>query len=409
MEDVKGTPRLSSYRWVVLACVCGVCFMANYMQYQVSVWGVVIMEGLGIQVAELQTLMLMPMVAAIFLAIPAGTLADRYGVKRVVAVGLTLSVLAGFLRVAMLDSFPAQMLAMLGIGFGMATLNANMPKILGIWFKHKMTFAVGVFYAVSCVAIVCAQSVSPLFGDLHTTYLVAAIALLAVCVCWYLFVRNHPAGEELPPSEPVTKYLGVAAKSKNVWLVAATYGLTLAATTGLGTIFPTIMQVSRGYDMVLSGNLAAVGTIGSFVACLIGPIWVQKRGKNKPFLIRTTLLGAVTMAMIWWVQLGPSLWTLMVVNAFLTACSGPIIEAITYQLPEIGAKYAGSAGGIVTTVGMLCSYVIPIVVTMVIGENFMALMIAYAVIFGLSAATILLLPETGWKKAPETEKGPDAE
>lgn len=403
MDASKELPKLSGYRWIVLACVCSVCFMANYMQYQVSVWGVVVMEGLGIQVAELQTLMLMPMVAAIFLAIPAGMLADRFGVKRVVAIGLTMSVIAGFLRVFFIDSFPVQMASMLGIGFGMASLNANMPKILGIWFKHTMTFAVGVFYAVSCLAIVCAQSASTLFGDLHTTYLVAAVVLLVVCICWYIFAKNHPAGEELPPAEPVIKYIGVAIKSKNVWFVALIYALTLASTTGLGTIFPTIMQVARGYDMALAGNLAAVGTIGSFFACLVGPAWVQKRGKNKPFLIWTTILGAATMALIWWVQLGPSLWVLMVVNAFLTACSGPIVEAITYQLPEIGAKYAGSAGGIVTTVGMIGSYIIPIGVAAVIGENFMAMMIAYAVIFALSAVFIILLPETGSKGAHAQE------
>lgn len=106
MEKQNEMPKLSPWRWVVLACVCGVCFMANYMQYQVSVWGVVVMEGLGIQVTLLQTLVLMPMVAAIFLAIPAGTLADRFGVKRIVEVGLTLATLAGFLRVFFVDSFP---------------------------------------------------------------------------------------------------------------------------------------------------------------------------------------------------------------------------------------------------------------------------------------------------------------
>lgn len=395
-EKIKNN--LSPYRWVVLACVCGVCFMANYMQYQVSVWGVVVMEGLGIQVAELQTLMLMPMVAAIFLAIPAGGLADRFGVKKIVCVGLSLATIAGFLRVFCLESFSVQMISMLGLGFGMACLNANMPKILGTWFKEKMTFAVGVFYAVSCVAIVCAQSVSVLFGDLYTTYMVAAIALLVVCVCWFVFAKNHPVGERVPESEPITKYLGTVVKNKNVWLIAATYALTMASTTGLGTIFPTILQVARGYSMELAGALSAVGTIGSFFACIVGPIYVQKRGKNKPFLIITTLVGAVTMAAIWWVQLGASLWAIMIVNAFLTACSGPIIESMVFQLPDVGSKYAGSAGGIVTTVGLASSYVIPIVVSAVLGENFMVLMMVYAAVFALSALTIAFLPETGWKK-----------
>ena len=229
MEETK---KLSSYRWVILACVCGICFMANYMQYQVSAWGVVVMEGLGIEVDDLTTLMLMPMLIAVFLAIPAGGLADRFGVKRVVAVGLTVSVIAGFVRTFMIDSFPAQMVSMLGLGAGISMLNANMPKILGIWFKEKMTVAVGLFYATSCVAIVLAQSVSTLFPSLFMSYLVAAIVLTVVCICWICLVRNVPEGETLPPAEPITKYLGRAAKSKNVWFIALIYGLTLASTGG---------------------------------------------------------------------------------------------------------------------------------------------------------------------------------
>ena len=394
MEETK---KLSSYRWVILACVCGICFMANHMQYQVSAWGVVVMEGLGIEVDDLTTLMLMPMLIAVFLAIPAGGLADRFGVKRVVAVGLTVSVIAGFVRTFMIDSFPAQMVSMLGLGAGISMLNANMPKILGIWFKEKMTVAVGLFYATSCVAIVLAQSVSTLFPSLFMSYLVAAIVLTVVCICWICLVRNVPEGETLPPAEPITKYLGRAAKSKNVWFIALIYGLTLASTGGYAMILPSAFELAKGYETTLSGSLAAIITVGSFFACLIGPAWVQKRGKNKPFLIVTTIIGAAFMVVCWFVELSPALWVLLVLNGFFSACSGPIVEAMTAQLPDIGTKYAGSAGGIVTTVGIAFSYFLPIAVTKVIGDDFTTLLIVYSAIFLLSLVFIFLLPETGIK------------
>lgn len=40
--------KLSGYRWMILFVVCLICFMANFMQYQVSAWGVVVMTTLGI-------------------------------------------------------------------------------------------------------------------------------------------------------------------------------------------------------------------------------------------------------------------------------------------------------------------------------------------------------------------------
>ena len=108
--------KLSGYRWVVLLTVCLICFMANFMQYQVSAWGVVVMDTLGVDVAGLTNLMLMPMLTAVFLSIPAGSLADRYGVKIVVSVGLILSVIGGFIRFFMIANFAAQLVAMFLIG-----------------------------------------------------------------------------------------------------------------------------------------------------------------------------------------------------------------------------------------------------------------------------------------------------
>lgn len=69
--------KLSGYRWMILFVVCLICFMANFMQYQVSAWGVVVMTTLGIDAGGLTNLMLMPMLTAVFLSIPAGSLADR--------------------------------------------------------------------------------------------------------------------------------------------------------------------------------------------------------------------------------------------------------------------------------------------------------------------------------------------
>ena len=125
------TSTLSPYRWTILIIVCAICFMANFMQYQVSAWGVTVMDMMQTDVAGLTNLMLMPMLTAVFLSIPSGSLADKFGVKRVVSVALTISVAGGFLRSFTLGSVPAQTVAMFLIGFGIAALNANLAKVPG--------------------------------------------------------------------------------------------------------------------------------------------------------------------------------------------------------------------------------------------------------------------------------------
>ena len=387
--------KLSGYRWMILLVVCLICFMANFMQYQVSAWGVVVMETLGTDAGGLTNLILMPMLTAVFLSIPAGSLADRFGVKLIVSIGMVLSVIGGFLRYFMLDSFTMQIVSMFMIGFGIAALNANLAKVLGSWFKEQTSFAVGVFYAASCVSIVVAQAFSTYLPSLDVSYLIAAIAEAVTAVLWIIFMRNVPAGEPMPEPEPVVKYLKIAAKSRSVWCIALAYGLTLASTTAYASILPSALELARGVDTTTAGTMAAVITAGSFFACFAGPAAALKLGKNKPFLIVTTIVAAAVMAANWFLPVGVAMWVVLVVNGFMTALSGPIIQAMTPDLPEIGAKYAGSAGGIIGTVGLLCSYFVPVIVSSLTGDNWTMNFTIESILFLASVLPIMLLPETG--------------
>lgn len=388
---------LPPYRWVVLFIVCAICFMANFMQYQVSAWGVTVMEMMQTDVAGLTNLMLMPMLTAVFLSIPSGSLADKFGVKRVVAVALVASVAGGFLRCFTLGSIPAQAVAMFLIGFGIAALNANLAKILGTWFQEQTSLAMGFFYAASCVAIVVAQVCSTLMGTLFVSYLVAAVLMAVAAVLWIIFARNVPAGEALPEPEPIVQYLKIAGKSKNVWFIALAYGLTLASTTAYCSILPSALELGRGVDTILAGSLAAVITVGSFFACFAGPAMALRLGKNKPFLVVTTFIGAFVMFISWFIPMGVGLWTILVLNGFFSALSGPIIQAMTPEIKEIGIKYAGSAGGIIGTVGLLCSYFIPLGVSFIAGDNWTLNLSLESALFLLSVVFIIALPETGVK------------
>ena len=391
------TKKLSNYRWAVLLVVCLICFMGNYMQYQISAWGVEVMDINQIDVAGLTSMMLLPMLAGVFLSIPAGMLADKFGVKNVVVAGLAVAVIGGFVRTFMIGVYPAQMAAMFMLGFGIASLNANMTKIFGVWFKQQTSLAVGVYYASSCLAIVLAQACSTLFGTMYLSFLVAAIALAVVAVLWVLLMRDLPAGEEAPESEPITRYLGVAAKNRSVWLIAIAYGLTLGTTTQFASILPSALELGMGIETQTAGTMASVITIGSFAACFAAPAWVMWRGKNKPFLIWSTVVGAAVMAVNWFVPLGPAMWVVLILNGFFSALSGPVIEAMIPLLPGIGTKYAGSAGGINSTVGVLISYFLPIGIAAACGEDWVLNLTVCAILFCASLIPILFLPETGKK------------
>lgn len=388
--------KLPSYRWVILTIVSLLCFIANYIQFQVSALATEIMPQLHITTAEFSSLLMAPMLVAVVLSIPAGSLGDKFGSKKVISVGCVLSVIGAFGRF-IAANFWMMMIMLLLCGIFISLLNANLIKVLGTWFKQDTDSAMGVFYAASCLGITLAQITSSWFPSVNAAYLFSSVSLLILTICWMMFVRDTPKGESLPPAEPTAKYLKVAIKSKNTWIVSICAGLGIASTTAYAGFLPQALTLGQGITNKTAGVMSAVVTIGSFFGSLIGPAWCNKLGRYKMFLTVTTLIGAIVMYFTWYTPAGFFLWAMLVINGFFTAISGPIVQAMPIQFPEIGEKYAGSAGGIVGTVSMLISYIIPILVSKIAGNDYAKNLGIESLVFGLSVICILALPEIGQK------------
>lgn len=401
MEKAK----LSAYRWMILFVVCLVCILANYMQYQVSALAVQLMPMFSIDEAGFSMLLLMPMLTAVFMSIPMGTLGDKVGPKKVVGVCMIVAVAGGFLR-TFGDSFILQLISMFMLGAGISALNANLVKIFSAWFMEKTQIAMGFFFGSAGVGVILAQMVAPLFGSVFMSYFTAAIALTVVTVLWFLLVKNAPAGmpQVATSGESPLKYFSVAAKSRNVWLVGLSYGFSLAACTAFAGFVPQALILSCGVDPVTAGLIASCAAFGSIIGSLIGPAICNRLGKWKPYLVVTIVIGTLLMVYFWYgvIMSGtipslPFLMVVMVLSGAFGAINGPIVQAMPYALPDIRGKYAGSAGGLVSTIGLLCSYFIPVAVSaMAVGSYVLNLGIE-SLIFLASAVFILLIPELGPK------------
>ena len=397
-------PKLSSYRWVILVLVCLVCFLSNFMQYQVSALAVYIMPMFSIDEAGFSMLMLMPMLTAVFLSIPMGMLGDRIGPKKVVASCMVVAIWGGFLR-TFGSGFPAQMLSMFMLGAGISALNANLIKIFGTWFKNKAQLAMGFFYASSSLGVVAANIIAPMIGDVFSNYLASAIALTIVGALWLAALRDAPKGEALAISEGGSwAAFKVAAKSKNVWLIGLNYGLCLAAVTAFASLTPQVLVLQCGLDPVTAGTIASAAAIGSLLGELIGGGIGIKLGKWRPFIVVTVLIGALLMTYFWAGVVMPGkvpsvglLIGIQVLAGAFGALKGPLVQAMPYALPEIRGKYAGSAGGIIGTIGLLCSYAIPVSVSAITVGNYTMNLALETLIFALSCIFILMVPELGPK------------
>lgn len=390
-----GENKLPAYRWVILVLVSCVAFMGNYSQFQVSIYAVTLMEDMGIDLAGFNMLLMMPMLAGAITSIPLGSLGDRYGAKRIVGVLSVVAAIGAFLRAFSMGSFEMQLAATFLMSLSICSMAACLLKIYSVWFQEKTDFAMGVFFATACLGIVVAQACGPLFPSVYSAYLSTAVVMAVLAVLWNIFVKDRPEGIEPPPPEPVIDYLKVAAKSKNVWLIAVAVGFGLASTTAYAGIAPQMLELEKGVTMQMAGIMAAVLTLGSSLGSLIGPAIVGRAGKTKYLIICLTVFGAICMFANWYMPMGVMMWIGLILNGTATAFVGPVLQAMPYQLPEIRAKYAGSAGGLVSAVSLLMTFFLPVIIASVAGDSMELNLGLNSVCYLAAVACILLLPELG--------------
>lgn len=289
----------SGYRWLILLLTCGLCFLGNFMQYQVAAYATVIMPQMNIDPVGFSSLFLAPMLAAVFFSLPFGSLGDRLGPKVVILGGFCVSLVGGAIRIFTLSNYPAQLVSMFCIGVGMAALTANNAKTLGLWFADKTDVAMGIYYAATCFGIAAAQASSAFMSSVLMGYTVAEALLVVLTIFWGLFGKNVQHDSLIPDDVEHDQALLTAFRSRNVWLCAICAAFSLAATTAFSGVLPQALELVRGTDASTAGEMAALTTAAGIIGCLIAPMLYGKCRLARPYLVIVGLLGSISIAVAW--------------------------------------------------------------------------------------------------------------
>lgn len=349
------------------------------------------MPMLEINSVGFSTMFLVPMLAAVFFGIPFGLAGDKFGPKRVVATCFAIACVGGLLRIITLYSYPLQLASLFLIGIGMAALSTNVVKTIALWFGSKTDTAVGVYYAVSCLGIVVSQAVGELYDSVRQAYVIAEIALVAVTALWVIVDKNLPNGMNPPTEKPALNTFLVAAKNTNVWLIALAVGLTLSSSTAFAGLLPQALESGKGMSGFAAGNMAASVTIASIFGCIVGPALCAHFKSFKPYLMIISIVVSAAMLSVWYVEGNASLHFVLAASGFLSAMTGPILQAMPVMMKGIGSRFAGSASGIIGTVSLAMSFLLPILISALSNENYEINLIMQAVCFAISIIPIAML------------------
>lgn len=400
--------KIKKYAWIVLVIACLANFAPNYAQYQLSPFAPQLMEAFAMSPTQFSSIFTAVMIPAIVLSLAAGILADRFGLKIVIGIGLIISAVGATLRI-FAGGYMNFIVFMFLIGVGATLLNANSAKIIGSYFpREKNVSMMSVYQSSATLAMAVAMGTTSLLQTTNTAFIVAAVLSMVVALLWILFVKNpekNPLENKTSmPQTSVTKGLKIVAKNKVVWLTAfCLMGLTACA-TGMNAFLPTALS-QRGIDAVQAGMISAFMTIGNFVGCLLVPFIAGRIGKNKPVLIVCSFIGTLGAAFAWSAPQGLLLMTGLLLTGGAISGMIPLLMPIPVQLKEIGPAYGGTAGGFVCTIQLLGTVVIPsYIIAPITGANMSLYYMLCGLCVAMSLILVFFLPDFGTKAVTRNVK-----
>jgi len=129
---------------------------------------------------------------------------------------------------------------------------------------------------------------------------------------------------------------------RNVQIILLMGLLTFAAGHGFGNWLPRILE-SGGLSPSMAGIAASLPTWVGIPTIIIVPRVISPHFRGR-FIAIASLICTVALLIISQVSGAPLIITL-IIYGMATCCIFPFLVLILMELPEVGAKYMGSAGG----------------------------------------------------------------
>ncbi|NQT31463.1 MAG: MFS transporter [Deltaproteobacteria bacterium] len=302
--------------------------------------------------------------AAFFVVLIGGLLADRYWARRVIGIACLMAGLFGAMR-GLSGDFISLAVTTFFFGLFLWIIPASILKTTATWFYGRNfviangVVAAGMGVGFTVGSMISATVLSPLLGGWENVlFLYGAISII-IGLLWFITVRE-PEGPGSAGSEggvPFRQSISRVFRSKSIWLIGLTLLGYTACIQGMTGYFPTYLRNLGWTTAGADGTLAiftGVSTLGVIPLTLLAQRFSLRKAIIFPILFITAvgvaLLPLVGSAMV---------WVLMILIGVARDGFMAICLTMGMETKEIGVVYAGTAVGLVQTIFNLGSSIAP--------------------------------------------------
>lgn len=321
---------------------------------------------LGLSLTAIGVVWGMDPLAGVFIGLPGGLLADRFGVRRTITVVCILAGIFGAAR-GLSFNFITMSLSMFLFGLMAATMPTIVPKVTAQWFKGKelgVTNALlNVLWSIGAMisTMTSATLFSPLLGGWRRVMFLYGLPCVLLGILWFFTGREPEEHEKDKKGGMDTETLKASLQ----------HVLSIRDIRYLGLVLLTLWGSSMGLIGYLPLYLRNIGwtpiradsaiTLLSGISC-IGAVPVvllsERTGSRKSVLIISVIFMMISLFLLPFFS-GPAVWFLLVLNGLMRTGAFALINVIVIEMKEVGTRYAGTAIGLVSSFGMMGAFAAP--------------------------------------------------
>jgi MFS transporter, NNP family, nitrate/nitrite transporter len=319
---------------------------------------------LSLSAVSIGTIWGMDPLAGIFVGLPSGLLADRFGVRRTLTVICILAGIFSALR-GFSGNFVSMAATMFLFGLMAAMTPAVVPKVTALWFDRKqlgltnalitVSWAVGSMFATMTSATL----LSPWLGGWSKVLFVLGAPGVVIGLLWWFTGRDNSKNEALAdvPRVPFREAISNVVRIKEVWIIGIIAMTLWGSNMGFMGYFPLYLR-NIGWTPASADAVATVYS-GATMLGLIPMVLLSNRLNAPKFMFLVAMVVTViNMALIPFLG-GAWLWAMLIICTFIRSVASPLVNVMILEIEGIGSTYGGTAIGLMTSIGMVGGFIGP--------------------------------------------------
>ena len=283
----------------------------------------------------------------IFAALVAGTILDRWGVRKSIFAGAIVIGLSASLRYFS-GGFISMLIAVALFGLGGPMISIGGPKTISAWFHGRSRgTAMGIYttgnWTGGLIALALTNSlVMPLVGNnWRPAFVVYGVTTFSIALQWLLLAREDGSGEQSGSSRIVDVFSSLI-KISNVRILLIMGLLSFAIGHGFSSWLPKILEDS-GMSAAQAGWAAAITIAAGIPSILVIPSMVPSHLRGRIIAI-FAVLTTINLVLVMKIS-GTALYLGLATMGFISAPFMALLLLILMDSPGVETRHMGSAGG----------------------------------------------------------------